>query len=104
MAKLQTADKERIVEELERECRAQGASTELAIQAQPTWKMVDIPKVYKPFTSIFSEEESQRFPPSRRWDHTIELKPNAPNHLCCKIYPMTREEDQALDKFIDKQL
>ena len=53
---------------------------------------------------MFSDEESQHFPPSRPWDHTIELKPNAPSHLRCKVYPMTREEDGALDKFIDEQL
>ena len=103
-AGLRTTDKERIVEALEHECRIQGASTELAIQAQPKQKTVDVPNVYQPFASVFSEEESQWFPPSRPWDHAIEPKPDAPDHLHCKVYPMTREEDQALDKFINEQL
>ena len=66
--------------------------------------MTDVPKEYQPFTSMFSKEESQRFPPSHPWDHVIELKPDVPDHLRCKVYPMMREEDQALDKFINEQL
>ena len=104
VARLQTADKERIVQELECEYWVQGVLTELAIQALPKQRTVNIPNVYQPFASVFSEEESQRFPPSCPWDHAIKLKPEAPDHLCCKVYPMTREEDQALNNFINKQL
>ena len=86
------------------ECGARGASTDLAIKAYDEQKKTMIPPEYKRFTSVFSDEESQRFPPSRPWDHAIELKPDAPSHLRCKVYPMTREEDEALNKFIDDQL
>jgi hypothetical protein len=53
---------------------------------------------------VFSEEESQRFPPRRLCDHTINFKPGVPDAIDCKIYPMTRVEDDALDLFIDEQL
>jgi hypothetical protein len=53
---------------------------------------------------VFSEEESQRFPPSRVWDHAITLKHDAPKAINCKVYPMTRTEDEALNEFLDKQL
>jgi hypothetical protein len=53
---------------------------------------------------VFSEEESKRFPPQRACDHAIEFKPGAPDAIKCKIYPMTRVEDEALDLFINKQL
>ena len=42
---------------------------------------------------MFSEEESHRFPPSRPWDHAIELKEGAPEAINCKIIATTREED-----------
>ena len=34
----------------------------------------------------------------------IDLKPNAPDNIRCKVYLMTLKEDEALDNFIDKQL
>ena len=98
------AAKEDIVAQLTEECGARGASTNLAIKAHDEQKKVTIPPEYRRFASVFSDEESQRFLPSRPWDHAIELKPDAPSHLRCKVYPMTRAEDEALDKFIDEQL
>jgi hypothetical protein len=63
-----------------------------------------IPEEYKEFSPVFDDEASQRFPPSREWDHAIELKQGAPDALDCKIYPMTREEDASLEKFLDKMV
>ena len=96
--------KEEIVSQLTEECGARGASTDLAIKAHDEQRKITILPEYKRFTSVFSDEESQRFPPPRPWDHAIELKPDTPSHLRCKVYPMTREEDTALDKFINEQL
>ena len=53
---------------------------------------------------MFSEEEAQRFPPSRLWDHAVDFKNGTPDTIDCNVYPMTRTEDDALDKFIDEQL
>ena len=72
--------------------------------AQQYTKMVDIPEEYREFAKVFSEEESQQFPPSQTCNHTITLKPGAPDSINCKVYPMTREEDAALDTWIDEQL
>jgi hypothetical protein len=47
---------------------------------------------------------TDRFPPSREWDHAINLKPGAPDALDCKVYPMTRDEDMALEKFLDEMV
>ena len=33
------------------------------------------------------------FPPSRPWDHAIAFKPNTPDTIPCKVYPMTQTED-----------
>ena len=104
IAHLDTNEREKIVCQLIEESGIRGASTDLAIKAYNKQKEVNISPEYRRFASVFSDEESQRFPPSRPWDHAIELKPDAPSHLQCKVYPMTREEDKALDEFIDKQL
>ena len=79
-------------------------ATELAIVAQQYTTVAEIPEDYQCFAKVFSEEESHRFPPSQDFDHTITLKPGAPDSISCKVYPMTREEDEALDKWIDEQL
>jgi hypothetical protein len=74
------------------------------VAAQQYTKKVEIPKEYQKFAKVFSEEESQCFPPRRSCDHAIEFKPGAPDAIKCKIYPMTWVKDEALDVFIDEQL
>ena len=90
--------------QLEEECTNRSIATKLAIQAQSEPSKVELPEVYKRYASVFSEEEAQRFPPSRPWDHAIEFKSRAPDAIDCKVYPMTRTEDETLDEFIDEQL
>ncbi len=38
------------------------------------------------------------------WDHTIDLLPDAPKAIDCKIYPMARGEEDSLQEFIKEQL
>ena len=104
IAGLQTqTEKEEIIHELEETTTIRGIATELAIQAGEGKKKVEIPAVYDRFKQLFSEEASQWFPPSRPWDHAIELKPDAPDAIPCKVYPMTPSEDKALEEFIREQ-
>ena len=91
-----------IVEELEEECFT--ISTRLVQEAHQYQQEVKVPKEYQWHSKVFSEEESHWFPPSRPWDHAIELKEGVPEAINCKIIPMTREEDEALKKFIKEQL
>ena len=86
IAALQTQEeKNEIVRELEETTTIRGIATELAIQAGEGKKKVEIPAVYDHFKRLFSEEASQRFPPSHPWDHTIDLKPEAPDAIPCKV-------------------
>ena len=62
-----------------------------------------IPPEYLCHQKIFSKQASRRFPPSREWDHTIDLLPNAPSSINCKVYPMPQRENNALDKFLQEQ-
>ena len=101
IAGLQThEEKSEIAQELETTTTIRGIATELAIQAGEGKKQVEIPAIYNRFKQLFSEEASQRFPPTHPWDHAIELKPDTPDAIPCKVYPMTPAEDKALEDFI----
>ncbi len=82
-------------------------STQIAIEvtdkAECTWQE-QVPKEYYMFGKVFSEEESQRFPESHPWDHAIDLLPDAPQTLDCKVYPLAPGEQNSLDRFINEHL
>jgi hypothetical protein len=105
---LSTDERANIVAELERDVGGEppiirNTSVELAVAAQQYTKKVEIPQEYQRFTKVFSEEV-KCFPPRCACDHVIEFKPGVPDTIECKIYLMTRIEDEALDLFIDEQL
>jgi hypothetical protein len=79
-------------------------ATDLAIEAGAEQHEAALPEEYKEFARLFSDEAADRFPPAREWDHAIDLKPGAPDALDCKVYPMTRDEDTALEKFLDEMV
>ena len=82
-------------------------STQLAIQANTKpelpWTEI-VPQPYHRFKRVFSEEECERFPPSRSWDHTIELTPDAPSSFNCRVYPQPPALREATDEFLLKNL
>lgn len=62
-----------------------------------------VPQRYHQYLAIFDEEKSNRFPPSRPWDHAIDLKEDfKPTN--CKIYPLSPLEKEALQEWIKEQL
>ena len=63
-----------------------------------------IPAEYERHRQVFGEEESQRFPGPRIWDHAIELKPGAPSTIPGRIYALTQAEQKALETFIHEHL
>ena len=67
-------------------------------------KEVTLPEEFKHHKALFSDEEANKFPPSRLWDHKIELMENAPAKFNCKIYPLSLKEQQEEDKFLDENL
>lgn len=40
-----------------------------------------VPKEYRHYAKVFSEEESHWLPEHKLWDHTIDLKPDTPETL-----------------------
>ena len=79
-------------------------STELAQKVGQYTRKVEIPPHYQQFSRVFDEEASHRLPQHQPWDHTIDLKPDAPSSLNCKIYPLTGQEKEALRKWLDEEL
>ena len=63
-----------------------------------------VPKEYHDFAKVFSDEDAQRLPQHQPWDHTIDLKPDAPDSLRAKIFPMPVNEQEALDAFLKEHL
>jgi len=63
-----------------------------------------IPLEYRCHAQVFSESAAQRFPGPCIWDHTIELKPNAPTTIPGKIYALTIAEQEELLKFIKEHV
>ncbi|SJL06532.1 uncharacterized protein ARMOST_09873 [Armillaria ostoyae] len=63
-----------------------------------------VPPDYRSFCNLFSKENFDELPERKPWDHTIELIPNAKSTLDCKVYPLNRNEQEQLDKFLDENL
>ena len=63
-----------------------------------------VPEYYQDFAKVFSEEESQRLPEHQPWDHTIDLEPDAVKHWKIKLYPMSANEQEELDKFLKEHV
>ena len=82
---------------------AQQLAEQAANKTIHTWDQI-IPTHYHKHTKVFSEEAAHHFPESRKWDHAIDFKPNAPNTMDCKVYPLSLTEDIALQKFITENL
>jgi len=67
-------------------------------------ELTKIPKQYCQYSRVFSKEASHEFPPSRIWDHAIELKPGAPVLLPGKLIPLSQLKLAELHKFVKEHL
>jgi len=68
-----------------------------------TWQEI-VPKRYHHHGKVFSEEVSERFPACQPWDHTIELKDNAPTSINCRVYPLSPKEKEEQHEFLSQNL
>src|SRR5260221_8914385 len=57
-----------------------------------------IPKHYKDFADVFSEEAFAHLPPCKAWDHAIELHPDAKLPRG-RTFPLSPTEQKELDAF-----
>jgi len=80
---------------------------QLAIDAlnkeEKTWQEL-VPKQYHKFGSIFLEKDLERFPGTRKWDHVIDLKADAPTSIDCRVYPLSPKEKEEQKEFLAENL
>jgi hypothetical protein len=93
----------KIVQQLLDTTTIRTTATDLAIAARKDAPTITLPLEYQRHACIFSDEEAQRFPPSRPWDHAINLKPDTPDTINCKVYPLAPARKLALRKWIDEE-
>ena len=74
------------------------------VEQNQSQRAPQLPDKYRQHAQVFSEQQAQHFPESRPWDHTIELKKDAPSTLPGKIYSLTQTEQKALQEFIKEHL
>src|SRR5229473_74538 len=79
------------------------AITENQKKTQKTFKDM-VPEHYCQYTLVFDENTSKALPPSHKYDHAIDLKPDTNPSNNCKVYPLNPTEQQALDAFLDDML
>ena len=75
-----------------------------ASKGQNKLSLDTIPEEYRRHAKVFSDEETKRFPPEREEDMSIKLTPDAPAVINCKVYPLSRDEREQLQKFLATEL
>ena len=63
-----------------------------------------VPPFLHDYHEVFTKEDFEKVPPSRPWDHAIELIPGAEPKLNCKVYPLSKDEQEQLDVFLEENL
>ena len=75
----------------------------LAYDTETKKTKTELLKEYEEYKTVFEKKASERFAVMKPWDHAIDLKPDfIPKD--CKIYPMSSEEQEKLDEFINENL
>ena len=80
------------------------AAREEAKKEIKTWKEL-VPSYYHDFEDIFTKEDFDTLPSRRKWDHAIELIPEAlpeGEKKHGKVYSLTLDERQELKKFLEE--
>ena len=63
-----------------------------------------VPEDYHDWIDVFSKDSFDELPPHSAWDHEINLQPDfVPKHSP-KVYPLTKQEDIALQDFLTENL
>jgi hypothetical protein len=86
----------------------QTKAMQLAVEQAQTQPQKDFEELILEYLhdyhNVFSPKDFDEIPPHHPWDHAIELLPDATDQLNCKVYPLSQDEQQQLNKFIDENL
>jgi hypothetical protein len=72
-------------------------------ETKPLEEIVPEPYRHK-YGKVFSEQESERLPEHKPYDHAIDFVPGASTNIRTKIYPMSLTEQAELDTFLEENL
>jgi hypothetical protein len=64
----------------------------------------DLPDYIRPFTHSFNKKNFDQLPKQTEWDHQINLTKDASSEISSKVYNMTPQEKEELNKFLDKNI
>ena len=64
----------------------------------------DLPAYLQDYRDVFGKKEFNELPPSRPWDHAIELIEGADTMFKCQLYGLSHEEHAQLDTFLEENL
>jgi hypothetical protein len=67
-----------------------------------TWQD-SVPSIFQSFTSVFAKDSFDALPDRHKWDHAIDLIPDA-EPKDCKVYPLAVGEQEELDIFLEENL
>ena len=76
-------------------------ASKLAQKVEET--LITLPEEYAKFVEVFSEEASQKMPPSRPYDHPILLNETFAPKIG-KVYPLSPDKQKATDDFTEENL
>ncbi len=76
----------------------QGIATKRA--GPPPRRSDSVPLQYRDYRDVFEQRKGKGLPPSRTWDHAIDLKPRAPATLISKTIRLSQAEQGELSKFL----
>jgi len=66
---------------------------------------VTVPECYLGFPEVFEDTMFNELPKHRIWDYKIEFIKGADlNTVQCPIYPLNKQEEEEMNKFIDENL
>ena len=82
---------------------AQQLAEQATDKKDRTWQE-QVSHRYHKHGKVFSEQASERFPGKRPWDHAINLKPDAPDSIDCRVYLLAPKEREDQRKFLEANL
>jgi hypothetical protein len=90
-------------------CAHYTPSQEMAVEEERKKKREktveeDLPAYLQDYRDVFDKKEFDELPPSRPWDHAIELIEGADTTFKCQLYGLSHEERAQLDEFLKENL
>jgi len=76
---------------------------EVTGETHPTFFKDIVPKPYQEFRDIFAKESFDELLDQKKWDHTIELIPDA-QMFSTKVYPLAPVKQKQQDNFLEENL